>query len=710
MAINISDVEPRVQYTATSGQTSFTVPFEFFVNEDLKVYNGTTLLTFNASPSSASQYSVTGAGVTGGGSITLGGSGATLNDIITISRDLAIARTTDFPTSGAFQIASLNEELDKIVAMCGQLERDLKFSPRAAATTSNTFDITFPNLAANKVLSVNSSGNGLEFSQDITDITTIAGIASDVTTVSGIAANVTSVAGAVTNINTVASNITNINTVATNIANIITVANDLNEAVSEIETVASDLQEASPEIDTVATNITNVNSVGNNISNVNSVAGISANVTTVAGISSDVTTVAGITSNIASVASNEANITTVAGSISNVNLVGGSISNVNTVASNISGVNSFADRYRISSSAPTTSLDVGDLYFDTTADELKVYKSSGWSAAGSTVNGTSARFTYTISGTPTSVSGADDAGNTLAYDAGFADVYVNGVRMSAADITITSGTSVVFASALANADIVDIVAYGTFDVASINASNISSGTLNNDRLSSIPNSALANSSITINGSAVSLGGSVTVGETKPTITSISPDTITNSATAITITGTNFVSIPQVEAISSTGVVTPADSISFTNSTSISATFTLATDGTYYIRIENNDGNAVRSSTALLTVSDAPTFTTAAGSLGTIAGNFSGTVATIAGTSDSAITFSETTSVLTNASQANCALNSSTGAITTTDFGGSSTTPTTYNFTIRIADAEGQTADRNFSLTSSFGATGGGQFN
>ena len=39
--------------------------------------------------------------------------------------------------------------------------------------------------------------------------------------------------------------------------------------------------------------------------------------------------------------------------------------------------------------APSTSLDVGDLYFDTTANELKVYKSSGWAAAGSTVNGTS---------------------------------------------------------------------------------------------------------------------------------------------------------------------------------------------------------------------------------------------------------------------------------------------------------------------------------
>ena len=146
--------------------------------------------------------------------------------------------------------------------------------------------------------------------------------------------------------------------------------------------------------------------------------------------------------------------------------------------------NSFSERYRVSASAPTTSLDVGDLYFDTTSDTMKVYGSSGWQNTGSSVNGTSQRFTYTISRTPTTVSGADDNGETLAYDAGFADVYVNGVRMSSADITITSGTSVVFASALTNGDVVDIVAYGTFNVASINASNIDSGTINNDRLPS----------------------------------------------------------------------------------------------------------------------------------------------------------------------------------------------------------------------------------
>ena len=164
MSIIISDVEPRVQYTATAGQTSFTVGFEFFDNANLKVFNGTSLLTFAASPTNASQYSVSGAGQTGGGSITLGSPGATVNDIITISRDLAIARSTDFPTSGAFQIASLNTELDKIIAMAQQLERDQKLSPRVATTSSSSFNLTFPDMVAGKILSANANGTGLEFS------------------------------------------------------------------------------------------------------------------------------------------------------------------------------------------------------------------------------------------------------------------------------------------------------------------------------------------------------------------------------------------------------------------------------------------------------------------------------------------------------------------------------------------------------------------
>jgi len=230
---------------------------------------------------------------------------------------------------------------------------------------------------------------------------------------------------------------------------------------------------------------------------------------------------------------------------------------------------------------------------------------------------------------------------------------------------------------------------------------ITSGTVANARL-------VGSGAITINGSAVSLGGSVSIGETKPTITAILPTVINNNANNVVITGTNFVSIPTVDAISTTGAITVANTVSFTSATSITANFTLPTDGTYYIRIENNDGNAVRSSAALLTVSDDPVWSTGSGSLGTIAGNFSGTVATVAATGDT-VTFSETTNVLTNGSQANCSLNSSTGAITTSDFGGSSTSATTYNFTLRATDAQGQTADRAFSLTSVYDIANSGRF-
>ena len=203
-------------------------------------------------------------------------------------------------------------------------------------------------------------------------------------------------------------------------------------------------------------------------------------------------------------------------------------------------------------------------------------------------------------------------------------------------------------------------------------------------------------------------------EAKPTVANVSQTIAPATSQTFNITGTGFVSIPIVEFIKSdTGAITRAGAVTFTNATTLSVTVTLAS-GAYYVRVENNDGNAGRSANAIITASTAPVWSTAAGSLGSAAGNFSGTVATVAATSDSAITYSEVSSpavlIGSGSGQANCALNSSTGAITTTDFGGSSTAATLYTFTLRATDAEGQTADRVFTLQSSFGATGGGQFN
>ena len=216
------------------------------------------------------------------------------------------------------------------------------------------------------------------------------------------------------------------------------------------------------------------------------------------------------------------------------------------------------------------------------------------------------------------------------------------------------------------------------------------------------------------GQAITTNGSgtlsfATVEETKPTVANVSQTIAPATAVSFNITGTNFTGIPRVEFIKTDGSLTNANTVSLTNATTLAVNATLAL-GSYYVRVELDSGLAGRSTNAIITASTAPSFTTAAGSLGTIAGNFSGTVATVAATSDSTIAFSEVTSVLTNASQANCALNSSTGVITTSDFGGSSTTPTTYTFTLRATDAEGQTVDRVFTLTSTFGATGSGGFN
>jgi hypothetical protein len=212
----------------------------------------------------------------------------------------------------------------------------------------------------------------------------------------------------------------------------------------------------------------------------------------------------------------------------------------------------------------------------------------------------------------------------------------------------------------------------------------------------------ANQVIATNGSGtLSFADSITF----PTISSISPTVIDNNAANVVITGTNFKDSstpPFVDAINaSTGAIVTANSVTFTSATSVTANFTLPVDGTYFLRLENNDGIACRSGTALLTVSDAPAWTTAAGSLGTVANG--GTINfTVAATN--ATTFA----VQSGALPGGASLNTSTGAITGTETG--STATTTFTFTIRATDAEGQTADRQFSILISHGASGGGQFN
>ena len=243
----------------------------------------------------------------------------------------------------------------------------------------------------------------------------------------------------------------------------------------------------------------------------------------------------------------------------------------------------------------------------------------------------------------------------------------------------------------------------------ITSGGLASDAVTSDAIESpIPNAKLTGSgAITINGSSVALGGTISdVGaETYPTVTGVSPSVIPNTQTTVTITGTNFVSVPIVEAINSSGAITTADSVTYTSATAVDAAFTLPVDGTYYIRVENvTTGLAGRSSSALLNVSDAPAWVTAAGSLGTFSGSVAIPTQTL--TCTDATSFAIQSGTLT----AGLTLNSGSGSATITGTQSAHSSAATDTFTVRATDAEGQTSDREFSISWSFTIGQGGQGN
>ena len=329
MTIAVSNNTPRVSYTVSQGatQTSFTVSFEFFAEADLNVYVDGTLKTIT------SDYTVSG-GNGSTGTVTMSVTGATGGSTVVITRDIALERTTDFPTQGAFNISSLNTELDKLVAIDADVDDTISRSIRLKDQDS-AVSMELPLLDSRKgtVLGFNATTGAAEAGPTIANVNSLSAITANINTVAGISANVTTVAGIQANVTTVAG---------------------ISSAVSTVAGISS-------AVSAVNSNATNINAVNSNSSNINTVAGIASNITTVAGIAS--------------------NVTAVAGDATDIGTVAGSISSVNTVASNLSSINDFAARYRVASSEPSSSLDVGDLLFDTTANQLKVYKSGGWEAA-----------------------------------------------------------------------------------------------------------------------------------------------------------------------------------------------------------------------------------------------------------------------------------------------------------------------------------------
>lgn len=102
----------------TLGAAQVTVPFEFmlFAATDLVVLRDGVLCTRVAVPTTATQYSISTTYGEEGGSITFGAA-AVGGEKAWLQRSVPVVRETNLPESGPMPIASLNEQLTKIVAM-----------------------------------------------------------------------------------------------------------------------------------------------------------------------------------------------------------------------------------------------------------------------------------------------------------------------------------------------------------------------------------------------------------------------------------------------------------------------------------------------------------------------------------------------------------------------------------------------------------------
>jgi len=611
--MTIGSALSRVVSTGTGSAKEFPFNAPVAAVTDLKVFTlviATSVQTLQTRGGAGTyDYAVTINSSTNYATVTLNTNLPNTHKIV-ILRNVPLTQETDYVEGDAFGAETHEAALDKLTQIASQIsevaDRSIKVQ-EASSTTS----ITCEELVADKVLTVNAAGTGIEMGPTTANLDTLAAITSDITAVAGIASNVTSAVSNASNINAVAADATDIGAVAGKATEIGRLGTS--DAVADLALLGT--SDIVSDMNTLASS--------SNVTNMNTLAGIASNVTTVAGIASNVTTVAGVASNVTAVGNIASNVTTVAGVASNVTTVAGIAANVTTVAGNVSGINDFAARYRVTSGDPGSNNDVGDLNYNSSSNQLKYWTGSAWAVIANT-------------DTNVAVSGNDTT----------PDLLLN---------KLTAGTNISLTETNQGGD-------ETITITNTNP-----------------------------------------GETKPTVANVSQTIAPSSATTINITGSNFVIMPVVEFIKTDGSITRPNTISFTNATTLSVNVTLAT-GSYHVRIENPDGNAGRSTNNIITASAAPTFSTAAGSLGESAkGNAMSF--DVDGSSDSTVAFSK----VSGSFPSGLTLNTSTGVISGTE-NGSETETTVFNFTLRLTDNESQTVDRAFSISVSVGIANSMAFN
>ena len=139
-----------------------------------------------------------------------------------------------------------------------------------------------------------------------------------------------------------------------------------------------------------------------------------------------------------------------------------------SAASAATALDSFDDRYLgAKSSAPSVdndgaSLVQGALYFDSSANGMKVYDGSAWIAASSAGTASLLTYKYVATNNQTTFTGNDVNSVALTYTAANIIVLLNGITLDASDYTATNGSSIVLGTGAATGSELVVVAFKSF--------------------------------------------------------------------------------------------------------------------------------------------------------------------------------------------------------------------------------------------------------
>ena len=168
--ITVGTTSTRADYTASSSQTAFSVPFEFFDEDDLLVYKNNVLLT------KTTNYTVTPVttsdGGFDGGTVTLT-SGAALNDKVAIVLSMPYERSSDFPTAGPFNVTTLNTTLDKNAVRFKQLDELSSRAIKGPVSEGALEELPKATDRASRIMSFDSSGNPTTVATDSLSLATL---------------------------------------------------------------------------------------------------------------------------------------------------------------------------------------------------------------------------------------------------------------------------------------------------------------------------------------------------------------------------------------------------------------------------------------------------------------------------------------------------------------------------------------------------------